>query len=226
MRKLFLLLMCIYLGIGLMGCEKSEEIPSDVEESNSVEESMDTEEGDSIEYSEINEQVPEETIPRENPDFRQAVWGDDMPTVVKYEGEDCEKTESVYMYERKVAGYDAYALYRFEDDQKLHSAVYNFKDEYTVGKQYITQYNVLKDALTEKYGTPYLDEIVPQESQDMIDLAGEGDSLKFGYVVYVSQWKTSTTNISLSMSAINYDIGIIIMYEDLNYEFRADTEGL
>lgn len=58
---------------------------------------------------------------RENTDFRQVVWGDDKDLVVKYEGDDYQDQDDTYLYERVVAGYNAYVFFSFEDDGRLHS---------------------------------------------------------------------------------------------------------
>ena len=58
-------------------------------------------------------------------------------------------SDNIYAYERKVAGYDAYTFFAVGDDEKIHSAGYSFMNTYTVGSQYISQYNILKKSLTE-----------------------------------------------------------------------------
>lgn len=181
--------------------------------------------------SEKNEtSTTDDSKQRQNQDFRESAWGDDAKTVAKYEGKDFEKTNEgsnfCYVYEREVAGYDAYAIYNFEKDNKLHSAGYNFMNTYTVGKQYILQYNQIKESLIEKYGTPYEDEILPLVDQDTIDMAGESDALEYGYVAYRCQWNTGSSDIMLGMMSQNYDIKIVITYKDKNYQFENNTDGL
>lgn len=40
---------------------------------------------------------------------------------MKYEGDDYQDQDDTYLYERVVAGYNAYVFFSFEDDGRLHS---------------------------------------------------------------------------------------------------------
>ena len=60
----------------------------------------------------------------------------------------------------------------------------------------------------------------------MIDTAGESKALKYGYVVYRTRWTTDNSDIILGMISKNYDPAIIIKYDDVNYAFNANTDGL
>lgn len=172
------------------------------------------------------EKTSEAVTQRKNTDFRDIIWGDDIDTLIQYEGDDYDLSDNIYAYERKVAGYDAYTFFAVGDDEKIHSAGYSFMNTYTVGSQYISQYNILKKSLTEKYGEPYEDEIIPLETQSLIDTAGESKALEYGYVAYRTRWTTDNSDIILGMISKNYDPAIIIKYDDVNYAFNANTDGL
>lgn len=212
----------VYASLFLVGCgaKQTESIDREKSETYEKQDNQDT----TSENKNTEDKKKVET--RENTDFRQAVWGDGKDLVVKYEGDDYQDQDDTYLYERVVAGYNAYVFFAFEDDGRLHSGGYTFTDTYSGGAQYITQYNIIKTSLTEKYGTPCEDEILPLEDQDLVDMAGESKALEYGYVAYRTRWTTDNSDIMLGMISENYDPAIIIKYNDVNYAFNANTDGL
>lgn len=171
---------------------------------------------------------PTETVvpQREDADFRNAKWGDDKETVIEYEADvDLIDMEDELIGEATVSGYDAYAIYSFNDDM-LYQGAYMLNCQYTNPGQYIPAYDSLKENLTKKYGEPTEDVIIPLASQSLIELAGEGQALEYGYVMYRARWETETTNILLGMTAQNFEVGLVITYEDKNYEPDINDSGL
>lgn len=178
---------------------------------------------------ETEENASETTVlQREDADFRNAKWGDSLETVLEYETEiDLIEERDYLIGEANVGGYDAFAGYYF-DNNKLYMTAYSFSQtlNYSNAGQYIPVYNSLKEGLITKYGSPTFDEIVPMESQDMIEYAGEVRALEFGYVVYMATWETETTDITIGMSAENYEINLVIIYRDKYYEPDINDSGL
>ncbi len=165
---------------------------------------------------------------REDADFRNAKWGDDKETVIEYEADvDLIESDDALVGEANAGGYDTLVIYYFDDD-KLYETAYAFSEvlNFSNAGQYIPVYNSLKETLTTKYGTPIMDRIIPMESQDLIDYAGEASALEYGYVTYVAQWETETTDIMMGMSAINFEINLVIIYTDKNYEPDINDSGL
>lgn len=178
-----------------------------------------------------SENIPETTEEaieqREGATFRNAIWGDDIDTVKKYETEiTLKKLDNSLIGETAINGYDAIACYYFNDN-KLYEGVYDFSPlKYSSGGQFITAYNSLKNTLTKKYGDPYEDEIFNNETQSLIEHAGPSSALKYGYVTYRAQWKTDDSKILIGMMAIDYEIGLVIYYTDINYEPDINDSGL
>lgn len=163
---------------------------------------------------------------RSDADFRNAKWGEDIETVKKYELDiTLLDDEDQLSGKVNVGGYDSYVGFLF-DDNKLYEGIYAFPLDYSNAGQYIPAYNDLKSMLTQKYGEPYEDQIIPLTKQSQIDYAGPASSLEYGYVVYRSQWETDTTNILLGMSAENYEVKLLILYADKNYEADINDSGL
>lgn len=184
------------------------------------------------ETNKLNEESPypvatEATIKqRSDADFLNAKWGEDMETVKKYELDvTLSDSEDMLSGEVNIGGYDSYVGFLF-DGNKLYEGIYVFPLDYSNAGQYIPAYDDLKSMLTQKYGEPYEDEIIPLTKQSQIDYAGPASSLEYGYVVYRCQWETNTTNILLGMSAENYEVKLLILYTDKNYEADINNSGL
>lgn len=45
-------------------------------------------------------------------------------------------------------------------------------------------------------------------------------------MAYRTRWTTDNSDIILGMISKNYDPAIIIKYDDVNYAFNANTDGL
>lgn len=163
---------------------------------------------------------------RSNADFRNAKWGENVETVKEYELDvTLSGDEDQLSGEVNVGGYDSYVGFFF-DNNKLYEGIYAFPLDYSNAGQYIPVYDDLKSMLTQKYGEPYEDEIIPLTKQSQIDYTGPAHALEYGYVVYRSQWETGTTNIMLGMSAEDYEVKLLISYTDKNYEPDINDSGL
>jgi hypothetical protein len=182
------------------------------------------EETESEPTSEANKEIIEQ---REGCTFRNSIWGDDVDTVKKYETKiNLEPTEDGGLFGKTtVSGYDAYTFYCFENE-KLYEGLYLFNLNYTSGGQFITAYNSLKNSLIQKYGTPSIDTIIPNEKESLIEHAGPSKALEYGYVVYTATWEKDNTSIMLTMSSQDYEVGIVIQYRDINYKPDVNNSGL
>lgn len=163
---------------------------------------------------------------REDVDFRNAKWGDDIETVKKYEKEiELDGENEVLFGITKINSIDSVACYYF-DDGKLYEAGYVFAPQYANEGQYISSYESMKELLIKKYGTPASDEIIPMEEQDMIDYVGPASALNYGYVTYRTMWYDGDTEIGMIMYSENYDVNWGIVYSDKNYEKDIEDYGI
>lgn len=170
--------------------------------------------------------ISEQPAARENTDFRTACWGDNRETVKKYEtAEVMGDTDDDLIYEGSVLGFSTNIIYQFDGDS-LWMGAYSFTDTYSNPGQYISQYESIKKQLKKKYGKPKSDEVIPLAEQSLIDAAGEGQALEFGYVTYKAVWKKGDTDITLGMVATNYQITILIAYQNNTIEAPVDDTGL
>ncbi|EXG87783.1 hypothetical protein K413DRAFT_4683 [Clostridium sp. ASBs410] len=221
MKKQILVLGAVLI-MGVTGCgsqkaSETETSKETVQQSSSVEETT----------SEVT--TAEEYVKRENTNFRNAYWGDDIETVKKYEEEKLEGngTEKGLLYSTKVGNYSANAMYFFDNDGKLYQGMYGINEEFTNAGQYIPLFQSLRDSLKEKYGEPDEDTILRLANQSQIDFAGDAKALEYGYVVYRATWNNyNGTEIMIGMQAQNYKVQIVIGYTDVNYKEDVNNSGL
>lgn len=231
MKKL-ILFSIIYCSFMFSGCNNSNAAPVGILEKTS-EETIDETESEIAEESvdsilEEQESESEAVESRENTDFRMVYWGENSDSIKKYEGEEYTSSEDgkTIVYNSVVGGYDAQLAYMFDSSDNLFQAAYLFKENYSNGAFYISQYDVLKSALLEKYGDASEDEITPLKSQSLIDSVEEGEALERGYVVYYTIWETASTNITLMMMRQDHKISIDLVYKDITFESKSNTDGL
>lgn len=167
-----------------------------------------------------------QAVQRENPDFRNVKWGDSSETVKQYETEtELSETSAGLIGAVRIENLDAWLIYTFDGSDTLHTAVYDFnKLNYSNAGQYIPIYEGLKESLIQKYGEPSKDEIVKMADQSLIDMAGESNALEYGYVTYVAYWETDKADISIGLLAQNYEVHLVISYNDPNYD--SNNSGL
>ena len=171
--------------------------------------------------------VPTTDTPNRDGDFRIGFWGDDMETVYKYETSKFEAVSDdnkTIMYSGTVAGYKAYILYEFDEDGKLYRGLYQFTDSYNEGSMYIANFDSLKESLTDKYGTPSMDK--KKKLSSLADYTDDGTALQLGYTMYSAKWTTESTEITLGMLSVNYEVSIMMEYKDSTHAPVKDSSGL
>lgn len=177
-------------------------------------------------------ELPENKVPtidasNRDGDFRIGFWGDDIETIYKYETakfaavSDDNKT---IMYSGTVAGHESYILYDFDDEGKLYRGLYQFTDSYNEGSMYIAAFDSLKENLTDKYGKPSMDK--KKKISSLADYTDDGTALQLGYTMYSAKWTTESTEITLGMLSVNYEISIMMEYKDSTHAPVKDSSGL
>lgn len=177
-------------------------------------------------------ELPENKVPtidasNRDGDFRIGFWGDDIETIYKYETakfaavSDDNKT---IMYSGTVAGHEAYILYDFDDEGKLYRGLYQFTNSYNEGSMYIAAFDSLKENLTDKYGKPSMDK--KKKISSLADYTDDGTALQLGYTMYSAKWTAESTEITLGMLSVNYEISIMMEYKDSTHAPVKDSSGL
>lgn len=230
MKKFITLILSICLIISMTACQSSSQ-KTTKKSTNSSASSQTQKETTSPNTSAAtqpkneNTNAPKPAEKRTDCDFRNAKWGDTMADVKNYELEIEDYlvvSDSQLGGEASVAGYSTYVVFDFDNDS-LCRGTYVFNLKYSNAGQYIPVYNTLKNNLTEKYGNPESDSIIPLADELTIEMAGEATALKLGYVQYEALWETSRTKIRLLMASENYRVTLGIIYFDKNYVDSSDN---
>lgn len=152
-------------------------------------------------------------------DFMKFRWGDSIEQVIAVEGKPTHETdEGSYPYGigylREVEGLDALLGYYFKDNG-LWCVLYELQEEHSNETLFIDDYNTLKNALTAKYGEPYIDnENWDTEFNRRFYQEQKGHALSYGYLYYETHYVIDRTTIEMMMYADNYEIVTLIYYID------------
>ena len=153
-------------------------------------------------------------------DFRKVRWGMSEEEVKAIEGNNPSYSDKLdgrnarYIgYETTLMGNDVLLVYYFGSNG-LYAARYAWLEEHNNDSLYISDYDNVRTQLTNKYGSPsYDNEIWDNSSHKNYYSDNKGQALSFGYLSYITSYKTNRTKISMKMSADNYDVTFLIDYE-------------
>ena len=121
-------------------------------------------------------------------DFKKFRWGDSQESVMavegtpKYSGKMNGLDANYIAYDTTAVGMDVLLAYYFCDGG-LYSVRYILTEEHSVDSLYIDDYNTFKQALTNKYGEPLLDnEKWTSDSKKSFYADNKGRALNYGYL--------------------------------------------
>ena len=146
-------------------------------------------------------------------DFKKFRWGDSQESVMavegtpKYSGKMNGLDANYIAYDTTAVGMDVLLAYYFCDDG-LYSVRYILNEDHSVDSLYIDDYNTFKQALTNKYGEPLLD-------NEKWTSDSKGRALNYGYLSYYTCYITERVIVEMDMSADNYEVSTLINYTSL-----------
>ncbi|WP_313180659.1 hypothetical protein [Lacrimispora sp.] len=217
-----ILILCVVLVIGVTGCgskkvAETELSKETVQQSSSIEETTEA------------ATTAEELVKRENTNFRNTCWGDDIETVKKYETDISWTAEAdnaiIGQSKSKVLNMNADIGFTFGDG-KLYQGAIMFNDEHTNENLYIDDFNTIKNALKEKYGEPTEDKQVWKSDLYKGDVGRYGKAISYGHLQYLTIWENEDTRIVLGLIGDNYKINLGIVYGDVNHKEEVNNSGL
>jgi len=160
-------------------------------------------------------------------DFRSNTWGDSIQNVEKIEGVPIEKSQGFLAYDGSLLTCPVMIAYRFNSD-KLYRGMYVFKQNHVDAKAFITDFKMIEEELTNKYGKPseqfenWKDDLYKDDPSDW------GMAIKVGDLTYISTWEIQETEIVLILSGDNFKVNLFLQYTDTVEEknVKKDTSGL
>jgi hypothetical protein len=167
----------------------------------------------------------------DNTDFRNCTWGMTVDEVKAAEGDvdwfSYDSSSIKDTYYSKIGANNCTVYFLYDNDDKLYKGIILFTDEYTTDYFYITTFESLVEALTDKYGEPYY------KLDGWFDDYYKNDKTKWGLAVvlgdlgFLYSWETNNTNIDLTMMSEKYKVFLTITYEDKNHtEEKEPMKGL
>lgn len=154
-------------------------------------------------------------------DFKKFRWGDSQESVMavegtpKYSGKMNGLDANYIAYDTTAVGMDVLLAYYFCDGG-LYSVRYILNEDHSVDSLYIDDYNTFKQALTNKYGEPLLDnEKWTSDSKKSFYADDKGRALNYGYLSYYTCYITERVIVEMDMSAYNYEVSTLINYTSL-----------
>lgn len=154
-------------------------------------------------------------------DFKQFRWGDGKDAIIAVEGAPAQRiTDSQYQaevlcYHTTVAGLKAQLSYMLGDAEGLFIVVYSLQEKQDDATGYIGDYDLLREVLTGKYGTPVYDdmawncgEVLQEVYQDDLNTA-----FRLGYVTFETVYETDTTMIFLTMEGEMFGATTELVYQ-------------
>ena len=159
-------------------------------------------------------------------DFRRTNWGMSIEDVKQAEDEDIVNEENnSLLYQSSIAGMDAFLCYVFVGRQLVRTS-YIIIMRHVNDNAYIDDYYTLLSLLKKKYGEPDDEQIVWKNNNWRNDSDMWGHAIKQGHLLYQSIWKTERTEILLTLSSEDYEIGLVLQYKSRELGDIEQTEAL
>ena len=138
-------------------------------------------------------------------DMRKVVWGMTMNEVLMAETQatyDCAYPDSLFYRDVLICDYFPALLFYSFNNNRLAGAAYFFDEiQYTDKNLYLLSYDVLKQALIQKYGTPKTDIKDWLNPLFRNDTKNWGYAIGIGHLIYKTSWITHRTSITLDLRA-------------------------
>lgn len=170
---------------------------------------------------EVSAQEETEASDRPEYDFKKFHWGDSKEDIIAVEGEPMSEdrmdaVDATYLvYNSSVVGKDALLVYYF-CDEGFYEARYILTEKHTQESLYIDDYNAIKKELTKKYGEPLIDhENWLNDSKKEYYKDDKGNALSYGYLSYWTWYLKDYIDVSMDMSADNFNISTVIYFSSL-----------
>jgi hypothetical protein len=155
--------------------------------------------------------------PKEEPsksrfDFRKTNWGMTKEQVKSTESGKLEaEQDNMLQYSDRVAGKDVRIGYIFVAN-KLVRSKYIFTEKHTNNNLFLSDYEEIKDILSEKYGPPGEDKSMWINKLYQDDRQYWGMAVSAGHVRFWSTWDTPSTTIFHVLKGDNFKISLVTQY--------------
>jgi hypothetical protein len=155
-------------------------------------------------------------------DLRKTTWGMTKEQVkASEELKPWGEEDDMIFYRSELAGRSCALAYRFVDD-KLVSGSYVFNHTHTNQSDFFTDFDTMRDLLTEKYGKPKWGDTTWKNSLYRNEPEYRGLALGMGHITKTAGWSTPSTDISMRLTGDNYKVQFGIGYIGKRFEDLAE----
>ncbi len=157
-------------------------------------------------------------------DFRGFSWGESADLVKKKETASLvgDHRKSL-IYQGRVAEIDVYIVYTFRNDRLIEGSYHN-QSRHNDNNAYIDDYNVLKDLLRRKYGSPKIDRAIWTNNDYRNSESEWGKALTLGHLSYAAEWETYDTTISALLWSNDGTIQHVVTYKETSSREKEKKE--
>jgi len=149
-------------------------------------------------------------------DFRQTTWGMNSSQIVSAEGkmpafQDKGSPIQILGYSDQIANLDCQVFYILAYDQLVRTK-YMISEKHTNKTEYLSDYDRLKEVLSNKYGKPVSDDIYWKNNLYKSDPSEWGMAVAVGHMAKFTRWESLRTTIILCLTGDNFEINLGIEY--------------
>lgn len=171
--------------------------------------------------------------PQQKPDFRQTHWGmtkAEVRAVEKNKPRADAEDDTYLVYRDSVEDLNCLVGYLFINDQ-LVRALYVVDQNHADPIGYLSDYQHLRRALTEKYGQPAKDDEVWSNDLYKDKPQEYGKAVAAGHLKRFTVWETDTTEINIFLTGKNSKIDLSVDYSstrlaDLKNRAERTAQGV
>lgn len=154
-------------------------------------------------------------VPRK---FEEMTWGQSKKQILESEGRpsDQEKRKSldIMRYQQKVINMDCTIEYMFTAN-KLVRTKFSFLNSSLDKNACLEDYEVIKEALIQKFGKPLEENMNWRDSTYKDDFSTWGEAIRLGHLELSSRWQTPQTEILASLAGNRNEIALVVEYTGL-----------
>jgi len=156
--------------------------------------------------------------------FRKTYWGMSRDEVKATEDSTFFQEEGgLIAYQGKVANLDTLIAYHFVSDKLVRSG-YVILEKHSNENDYLRDYFVMKNALSDKYGPPAVDETKWNNTLYSDDREKFGFAVGIGHLRLWASWETEATKIFLLLAGDNYEISLRLDYSSIALRPMVEAE--
>jgi len=134
-----------------------------------------------------------------------------------------DETENELYYQIKINRYKA-TLYLYFLSDKLSMAATWFENKYVNQNNYLSEFDVIQDALVNKYGKALYEKNVWVDKVTDNEKHNYGRAVSRGELEIISKWELPETIILHKLTGENYKIKHYIKYNSTRYKEKLDNK--